>query len=115
MEAEARQVYLSLHSKSPLSVKECGMFVDAELGFLGASPDGIVKDEAATDTHGLLEIKCPVGTVSVETLASQDKSFCLSFDDSRLCLKRTHACYSQVQMQMAIVDCAWADFFVYTH
>ena len=50
MEAEACQVYLSLHSKSPLSVKECGMFVDAELGFLGASPDGIVRDEAATDT-----------------------------------------------------------------
>ena len=67
VEAEACQVYLSLHSKSPLSVKECGMFVDAELGFLGASPDGIVRDEAATDTHGLLEIKCPVGTVSVET------------------------------------------------
>ena len=87
------------------------MFVDAELGFLGASPDGIVRDEAATDTHGLLEIKCPVGTVSVETLASQDKSFCLSFDDSRLCLKRTHAYSSKVQMQMAIVDCAWADFF----
>ena len=39
MEAEARQVYLSLHSKSPLSLKECGMFVDAELGFLRASPD----------------------------------------------------------------------------
>ena len=39
MEAEAHQVYLSLHSKSPLSVKECGMFVDAELGFLGARPD----------------------------------------------------------------------------
>ena len=44
-------------------------------------------------------------------LARQDKSFCLSFVDSCLCLKRTHAYYSQVQMQMAIVDCAWADFF----
>ena len=84
MEAEACRVYLSLHSKSPLSMKECGMFVDAELGFLGVSPDGIVRDEAAVDTHGVLEIKCPMGTVSVETLASQDKSFCLSFDDSRL-------------------------------
>ena len=77
MEAEARQVYLSVHSKSPLSVKECGLFVDAELGFLGASPNGIIRDEAATDTHGHLDIKCPVGTVSVETLASQDKSFCV--------------------------------------
>ena len=60
------------------------MFVDAELGFLGASPDGIVRDEAATDTHGLLQIKYPVGTVLVEALASQDKSFCLLFDDSRV-------------------------------
>ena len=90
MEAAACPVYLSLHSKSPLSVKECGMFVDAELGFLGASPDGIVRDKAATDTHGLLEIKCLVGTVSVETPASQDQSPTVCRLTALVCVSKGH-------------------------
>lgn len=113
MEPEARRAYEDLHSCSELSVTECGMFVDPELGFLGASPDGIVKEESS-HSRGVLEIKCPMSALPIETLPSQDKNFCLAFSDSGMCLKKSHAYYSQVQMQMAVTGCTWADFFVYT-
>ena len=84
--------------------------MDQELGFLGASPDGIVRGK--TDV-GLLEIKCPLSSDSVSELAA-GRGFCLEATAKGLQLKRSHAYYSQVQMQLAVTQMKWADFVVFT-
>ena len=109
LEPEARQMYIDLHPD--VTVKECGMFVDTEYGYLGASPDGIIE---GTNNRTVLEIKCPKSSLPVNAIARQDKNFFLATSDSTLHLKKTHAYYSQIQMQMALTGCTQADFFVYT-
>jgi len=44
---------LDLKSRHHIYAKECGFIVDQELDWLGASPDGLIGDDA------VLEIKCP--------------------------------------------------------
>lgn len=75
-------------------VRHCGLVIDKDNPWLGASPDGIVDTGCAEDGLGLLEIKCPY-------------------------TKRLYACtpaqyYDQIQAQMAILGCAWCDFAVWT-
>ena len=84
--------------------------MDQELGFLGASPDGIVRGK--TDV-GLLEIKCPLSSDSVSELAA-GRGFCLKATAKGLQLKRPRAYYSQVQMQLTVTQMKWADFVVFT-
>ncbi|XP_052124238.1 glutamic acid-rich protein-like [Frankliniella occidentalis] len=42
-----------LKTKGYPSIKECGFFVDKDMPFLGASPDGLIGSDA------ILEVKCP--------------------------------------------------------
>lgn len=37
-------------------IKPCGLFIDRDNPYLGASPDGLL------DENGLVEIKCPLST-----------------------------------------------------
>ena len=40
--------------------------------------------------------------------------FFLRKERGELCLKTTHMYYTQVQMEMAVTGCSWADFVVFT-
>ena len=40
-------------------VENCGFFVHPHESWLGASPDGVVKDPCCNPSNVLLEIKCP--------------------------------------------------------
>lgn len=42
-----------LEESEHITVQKCGLFIDNEFSFLGASPDGIVGDRA------IVEVKCP--------------------------------------------------------
>ena len=44
-------------------IKPCGLFIDNENPFLGASPDGLIEE------NGLVEIKCPL---SAEHLTAEE-------------------------------------------
>lgn len=68
-------------------VDHCGLVVDLERPWLGASPDGIVG-------NGLLEIKCPV--------------------TQRLYPSMPPYYYDQITAQMAILKKEWCDFVVWT-
>lgn len=56
---------------SPCVVKKCGLFVDSEIGYLGASPDGLM------DNDRIVEIKCPYSCakMSVEDGIKKNKIF----------------------------------------
>lgn len=91
------------------TITKSGLLLEMSHPFLGASPDSVVKCKC----HGTIcvEIKCSFKhrSSTLEEMLS-DKDFCL--DDS-LCLKKNHKYYSQVQMQMYILDCVLCHFVVW--
>ena len=72
-ECKAKAKYLSQHPDR--HVHECGLIVNNEFPFLGASPDGKVFDQGQT---GLIEVKCLYST-RVLTLAEacEMPGFCI--------------------------------------
>ena len=110
MEAEAIEKYKALHmstcGKCGCSVKQCGIFIDKNDKFIGASPDGII----ACHHHGsgLLEVKCPL--TSANTRPSVQTVRYLKTGQ----LNRQHMYYTQIQGQLAVAEKDWCDFFVYS-
>ena len=95
-------------------VHACGLVVNNEFPFLGASPDGKV---CADGTSGLLEVKCPytARSISIQQACATIKDFCLVQDENGTHLKHEHAFYVQVQGQLLITGSNFCDFVVYTH
>lgn len=48
-----RNALKKLEEAEGIKIKECGLFIDAEFPFLGATPDGLVGEDA------IVEVKCP--------------------------------------------------------
>ena len=116
MEETARTAYITSKAKSgsAVTVSQNGLFVDKELPFLAASTDGIIREEGI-EGKGVLEIKSPASTQSVADLCQARKGICLRQDaGGELHLKTTHPYFTQLQMEMALTGCSWADFVVYT-
>ena len=85
-------------------------------GYLGASPDGIVKDVAGQLVK-LVEVKCPFSArdKAVEQACIDDKSFCCGIVNNTPCLRSHHDYYYyQVQGQMAITGIHLCDFVIWT-
>lgn len=101
----------------PVSVQDCGLFIDPDRPWLAASPDGIVTDG---QWRRCLEVKCPFKhrARSVEAAARDDPAFCLEKlhqeGAPQLSLKRTHPYFTQVQCQLAVTGLKMADFVVFT-
>ena len=80
-------------------------------------PDGSVYDPNELEQpYGYLEVKCPYSVrdrTPVEACLASN--FYCNLDSTRkLKLKETHQYFAQVQGQMAIGECMWCDFVVYT-
>jgi len=73
-------------------VTECGLFINTQCPFIGTSPDEIIK--CTCHGKGILEIKCPFchWEASLQTVASEDKKFCLKEFNSILHLCRWRSC-----------------------
>ena len=86
-------------------VSPCGIFINTEFPFLGATPDGSVYDPNELELpYGYLEVRCPYSvrdrTPEEACLAS---NFYCNLDYTRkLKLKETHQYFVQVQGQMAL-------------
>ena len=91
-EAEALKSYCEATQNS---VRNSGLWLH-ECGYLGASPDGLIGDNI------VVEVKCPYRARNklIDTIAQEDKAFCLEVKDSSLFLKKNHAYYHQIQGQM---------------
>ena len=65
----------------PVTVQDCGLFIDAQRPWLAASPDGIVTDSLTG--QWLLEVKCPYKHRQrrVEDACRDDPGFCLEIKD----------------------------------
>ena len=91
-----------------------GFFID-KYGYLGASPDGLVKDVAGQLVK-LVEVKCQFSArdKTFEQACVDDKSFCCGIANNTPCLRSRHDYYYQVQGQMAITGIHLCNFVVWT-
>lgn len=94
------------HSK--LQVRQTGLWLHPS-GVLGASPDGLVGQNA------VLEVKCPyTQRNSTITEAASCSSFCLEKKDQEYALRKNHHYWHQVQGQMYITGRDLCYFVVWT-
>ena len=111
----AREAYVEERGKSGdvVHVSKCGLIVNPEEPWFGASPDGIADDGK---TQVVLEIKCPYSArnMSFDEAVRSVKNFCLQYDGSHYTLKRKHAYYYQVQMQLFVTGLSSCDFIVWS-
>ena len=105
-ESEAREIYsrISKSQHSDFSVTECGLFINKQWPFVGASPDGIIN--CTCHGRGVLEIKCPLchRETLLQTVATEDQKFCLKLSDGKLHLDESHQYCFQVQTQLFVCD-----------
>ena len=112
-EKEAKTVYLAKHPN--LHLHDCGLVVNPNFPFLGASPDAKVC-VSEDNTVGVLEVKCPhkARDITISEAVETIKDFCLQRENHGYSLKKTHAYNYQVQGQLMVTGAVFCDFFVYT-
>ncbi|XP_046331249.2 uncharacterized protein LOC124114619 [Haliotis rufescens] len=94
-------------------VHSCGMFVDSDLPFLAATPDGVI------DSNTIVEVKCPYSARN-EVIAPGKLFLYLCKRNGLMQLKENSNYYFQVQGQMYLSKrkycffavCTFKDFFV---
>lgn len=127
-EAEVVRKYQMMKSTAlgrPVSVQDCGLFIDPGRPWLAASPDGMVVDRGSGERLLCLEVKCPYKHRhrSVEDACREDSAFCLELEgeDGRqpggsaaYRLKTSHSYFTQIQVQLAVTGLKRADLVVFT-
>ena len=101
---------------SSVSVEKCGFIIHPSKGWLGASPDGRVKDPTSKHCYGIIEVKCPYSKRDMAPeQACMDPNFCCGLVESKVCLKNNHS-YYQVQLQLYVGSDLydWCDLCIYT-
>ena len=109
--------YQQSHGHPGLIVSSCGFVINREFLFLGATPDASVYDPIELEQpYGYLEVKCPysVRDLTPVQACSTPNFYCTLDSTGKLKLKESHQYYAQVQGQMAVGECKWYDFVVYT-
>ncbi|XP_076301597.1 uncharacterized protein LOC143219551 [Lasioglossum baleicum] len=95
-----------------IEIQDCGLFIDEEFPYLGATPDGTYSDDT------IVEIKCPYAARHMtpnEAIMRNVPSVSNIFDrrdDSRLNVK--HMYYFQVQGQLHVTQRQYCIFAVWT-
>ena len=116
--------YQVRHGHQGIKVFPCGLIVNPNFSWLGASPDRIVYDPTSDPPYGGLEIKCiesgkgmtPLQTYQAkrEPQFGKKKSFCLIKNGEILQLDHKHHYYHQVQGQCGVSGLRWNDFILMT-
>ena len=123
--AQYYQSYQENHGHPGTQVFKCGLVINPNYSWRGASLDRTVYDPAATPQFGGLEIKCIESgqgmTPTMETYyakrepdSGKKRPFCLVKESNKLKIDHKHNYYYQVQGQAAISGLEWVDFVVMT-
>ena len=97
------------------SCANSGLVVCTTEPWLAASPDAFADDPV--HGKGIVEVKCPYSCRDMPLKSACEKrSFCLQVDDTGhdLSLKRQHAYFYQIQLQLYVTECTWCDLVVWT-
>ena len=104
------EIFKCSHKKPRLC--NCGLFLDGEQIFIGASPDGIA--ECACNGGACLEIKCPFSISHKSPTDPGVKLPFLKIINNEQKLNQNHKYYTQCQQQMAITGTEKCYFYVFT-
>jgi hypothetical protein len=110
------------YTKHPIGchshLHDCGLIINPEFSFLGATPDAKVCKNGET---GILEVKCLFAARNLTipeavTEYGSNVDFCLQAlpDSAEVKLKETHQYYYQVQGQLMVSGAPFCDFVVHT-
>lgn len=110
-----KEAIKELEERENIKILECGLFIDQELNFLGASPDGIVKD----NDNIIIEIKCPSSCSNLfpnEAILQKKFNFWKTDKSSSIIteINRKHKYYYQVQGQLHITKKECCLFVLWT-
>ncbi|KAI5630711.1 yqaJ-like viral recombinase domain-containing protein [Phthorimaea operculella] len=86
-----------LSRQENINIEKCGLFIDEDHCFLGASPDGLYKD-------GIVEIKCPISIhgMDIDDAINQKKIKCFKTENGRTVINPNHDWHFQIQGQLHI-------------
>lgn len=93
-----------------LSVEPCGLFMQPQWPYLGASPDGLVGDD------GLVEVKCipKVGTLHPREAAAFPKfKLSVKLEGDKLVMIEGSDHYIQIQAQCNLADRSYCDLILF--
>lgn len=94
------------------TIKPCGLFIDSEDFFLGATPDGLIDDD------GIVEIKCPFSAAEItpeEGILTKKITFWQIKKNATIGdYKKKHNYHFQVQGQLHITKRKYCIFCVWT-
>lgn len=88
-----------LSKQDNIKIEPCGLFIDRELPFLGASPDGIIDDNT------IVEIKCPITAYRLgvdEAIKERKILFYKKMPDGNYIINKEHNWWYQIQGQLHI-------------
>ena len=128
MEPEALQHFIQqLRTQHKnVVVSSCGLFLDHEMAFVGASPDGIVTCSCC-DIKWCLEIKCPYSIYSFSTLSPEAKlTYLIKDDNDAVTINRSHRYYAKYKWELLVLarhtfmyglhmDFLWKKFYLILH
>lgn len=106
------QRYKQFHKQADISL--CGLFIDPNFPYLGASPDALVKCKCCG--KGLLEIKCSFVHQNKDPKeACMDNHYHVALDENEnVHLKIDSPWYVQIQGQLGVCHRKWCDFVFFT-
>ena len=93
-------------------ISDSGLVIRPDFAFLGASPDASIKCSCCG--AGVVEVKCPFRchNTLLSDAADVGKLF-LEKSGEKLQLKKSHAYYYQVQLQLFVCEVGYCDFAVF--
>ena len=93
---------------------DTGLIVSEELPFLAASPDGLVS--CSCHGAGLLEIKSSSKhrDLSIDDICRLGNYHMKHDENSKMQLKTSSPCFTQIQFQLGITGYTYCDFVAYT-
>ena len=110
-ESMAKAKYLEINPNCHFH--ECGLVVNNQLKFLGATPDGKICDNGKS---GIVEIKCPFSArnMKIDSAVGELRDFYIEKYNDELRLKRYHEYYAQIHGQLMITGTEFCEFIVFT-
>ncbi|GBO41368.1 hypothetical protein AVEN_132411-1 [Araneus ventricosus] len=101
----------SLQESVNLKVRRCGLFVNPNIRYLAASPDGLIDDD------GIVEVKCPASCKDLtpdEAIRMKKFPFWKLDKDGNTIVNKNHKYYFQVQGQLHITQKNYCLFSMWT-
>ncbi|KAJ8909797.1 hypothetical protein NQ315_015317 [Exocentrus adspersus] len=95
------------------NVERCGLIINPQFPAFGASPDGLQSCDCCGE--GTVEVKCPYVLRNMDIVSyANGKNSCLTVIDGDIGLKKDHAYYYQVQLQMKVTNLPFCSFVLWS-